>query len=141
MPSESKTESIYEKIKKEKMENVMQEKRNNQDILTRKDIIIGLAISFWIMVNIAGFAAFGAEKLVNVMANNAINTPGYLLIFTLLIIILLISAIPFSLLIVISWLDFWFVSRKKKSCISSKTQPLKDDIRYRAMDGGMYIIF
>lgn len=129
------------KMKKEKMENVMQEKRNNQDILTRKDIIIGLSISFWIMVNIAGFAAFGSEKLINVMANNAINTPGYLLIFTLLIIILLISAIPFSLLIVISWLDFWFVSRNKKSCISSKTQPLKDDIKYRAMDGGMYIIF
>ena len=34
-----------------------------------------------------------------------------------------------------------FASRKKKSCISSKTQPLKDDIKYRAMDGGMYIIF
>lgn len=118
----------------------MQEKRNDQDILALKDIIIGLAISFWIIVNIAGFAAFGAEKLVNVMAHTATNNPSYLLLFAL-IIILLTSAVPFSLLIVTAWLNSWFASRKKKSCISSKTQPLKDDIKYRAMDGGMYIIF
>ncbi len=30
---------------------------------------------------------------------------------------------------------------KENNQISSKTQPLKDDIKYRAMDGGMYIIF
>lgn len=93
------------------METPKQEKVNNQ---SSKDIIIGLAISFWIMVNIVGFAAFGAEKIIEAIADTAINSPGYLLFSTLLIMFLLCSVVPFALLIMTAWLSSWFETGEKR---------------------------
>ena len=93
------------------MESTKQEKGNNQSL---KDTIIGLAISFWIMVNVVGFAAFGAEKIIEVIADTAISSPGYLLFSTLLIIFLLCSAVPFALLIMTAWLSSWFEIGERK---------------------------
>lgn len=92
------------------MESIKQEKENNQSL---KETIIGLAISFWIMVNVVGFAAFGAEKIVEAIADVAINSSGYLLLSTLLIIFLLCSAVPFALLIITAWLSSWFEAGEK----------------------------
>ena len=93
------------------MKSIKQEKENNQSL---KDIIIGLAISFWIMVNVVGFAAFGVERIIEAIADTAINSPGYLLFLTLLIMFLLCSAVPFALLIMTAWLSSWFEIGERK---------------------------